>query len=388
MISLITITLTSLSIFIGFYVFYFLICLIYIKRSNKYIPDKCLGLNDTDLPTVSLIIPVYNEIKVIPKKFENLKNLLYPIKKLEIIFVDGGSTDGSANQIESLSKQTDLSIILIRQGSRKGFNNAVIEGFYKTTGEIIFIPGAETEYDPKALILCVKHFLDPNVGVVTGRQIIKNVHDNFTTKLESSYRSLYNFLREAESNLDSPFLLQGEISSARRNIVQRLVENPEFLQKGNIDSCFTFQARMDKLKTIYEPQAVYYDLSPSSFRDSWKQQMRRASTLIQNMLIFKKMILNKNFGLFGLFIMPSNFLMLIILPFIFLFIVLGILTLVFLYPSNYIFFSLIITGLILITISKSIQAFIKAQLVLIMANIKLIIGVETQKFERLESTRM
>jgi cellulose synthase/poly-beta-1,6-N-acetylglucosamine synthase-like glycosyltransferase len=233
----------------------------------------------------------------------------------------------------------------------------------------------------------IEKFRDPRIGAVTGKQKIKNIGEGYSPELEVAYRSLYDLVREAESCIDSPFDIKGEISAVRRNVLTHLVKNPELSQRGCIDCCISFQAKMDGYKTLYEPNAIYYELSPKSVKDSFKQQIRRAATLIENMMAFKGMILNKKFGVFGMLIMPAHFLMLIILPFLLLIGSFGIAVIVVLDPSNYLLLALVGIVLLAILVSSKLQAFMKTQIVLIIATLKLLIGTETQKFERLSSTR-
>jgi len=347
-----------------------------------------------NLPVVSIIIPTYNEAEVISRKMDNLQALHYPKDKLQIVFVDGGivfvdggSTDGTAELIENSAKDHGLSVTIVQQGRRKGFNKAVIEGFAKTTGDIICITGAETEYDPEALNIMIEKFNDPKIGAVTGKQKIKNVGGGYSPKLEVAYRSLYDFIREAESCIDSPFDIKGEICAARRNIVARLVEKSELSEKGCIDCCISFQAKMDGYRSVYEPKAAYYELSPKSIQDSFRQQIRRAATLIENMMAFKGMILNKRFGAFGMLIMPAHFLMLVILPFLLLMGGIGIAMIAILDLSNFLILALIGISFLAILLSSQLQAFLKTQIVLVIATLKLLFSVETQKFERLSTTR-
>jgi biofilm PGA synthesis N-glycosyltransferase PgaC len=369
------VTFASVSFFIGFYLFYLVVCIRYRKAKNVKPPPFSTS---KDFPAVSIIIPTYNEAEVISRKMADLQALDYPKDKLQIVFVDGGSTDGTAELIENSAKDSGLSVAIVQQGRRKGFNKAVIEGFAKTTGEIVCITGAETEYDPEALNVMVEQFNDPRVGAVTGKQKIKNVGEGYSPKLEVAYRSLYDLIREAESCIDSPFDIKGEISAARRNIVARLVKKAELSEKGCIDCCISFQAKMDGYTTVYEPKAAYYELSPKSIRDSFKQQIRRAATLIENMMAFKDMIL----------IMPAHFLMLVILPFLLLIGSIGMAIIIILDLSNYLLLALVGIVLLAILVSSQLQAFLKTQIVLVIATLKFLVGTETQKFERLSSTRV
>jgi cellulose synthase/poly-beta-1,6-N-acetylglucosamine synthase-like glycosyltransferase len=380
------VTYTCIAFFVGFYLFYFVLCSIFYLRVKRRNVSFNLIIND--YPKVSVIIPTYNEATVIPTKIKNLQELNYPKDKFEVVFVDGGSTDGTADLIEELAKESELSVKIVRQGVRKGFNNAVIEGFAQTSGDIICITGAETEYDLKALKVMVAEFNDPRIGAVTGKQKIKNILEGFSPKLEGAYRSLYDFIREAESSMDSPFDIKGEISAARRDVVAKLVKNSYLSQKGCIDCCISFQARMDGYKTVYVPEATYSEHSPKTIKESFKQQIRRAVTLMENMLAFKNMIFNKKFGTFGMLIMPAHLLMLNILPFILLIGSVGLILLAVLNPSNYLVLAFICLILLATVLSKHVQAFLKTQLVLIVATLKLLIGTETQRFEKISTTRL
>jgi cellulose synthase/poly-beta-1,6-N-acetylglucosamine synthase-like glycosyltransferase len=340
-----------------------------------------------DKPTLSLIIPIYNESEVIDEKFKNINEMIYPKENLEIVFVDGGSTDNTLEKIFENELKYDLNVMVVKQGKRLGFNKAVVDGFYNSTGEIILIPGAETIYEKDALKQMIKYFSNEKVGAVNGKQVITNLDAGISPKHEKSYRNLQDFIKEGENNMDTLFDVKGEVAAARREIVEKLVYNTIFDKKGCIDCCLFFQAKKDGYKTVYEPNFVYYELSPETIKDSLKQRIRRANTLIQNMMIYKEMIFNRQYGIFGMIIMPAHYAMLKLLPFLFiievlLFIILNIL----LWPKI-IYMIIASIGLILLTLSTTLQSFIKLQLVLVISNIKLMFGTETQKFERINSTR-
>jgi hypothetical protein len=97
--------------------------------------------------------------------------------------------------------------------------------------------------------------------------------------------------------------------------------------------------------------------------------------------------LNKKYGAFGMLIMPAHLLMLNVLPFLLLIGSAGLVLTVAFAPSNYVVFAFVSIILLATALSRQLQAFIKTQLVLIVATLKLLIGTETQKFERLSTTR-
>jgi cellulose synthase/poly-beta-1,6-N-acetylglucosamine synthase-like glycosyltransferase len=316
----------------------------------------------------------------------NLKELNYPRTKLQIVFVDSGSRDGTAELLEKMA-DIDLNIEIVRQSAREGYNRAVIEGFRKTSGDVISITGAETEFRPNTLLEMAKHFLRTDVGAVTGRQLIRNPLGGLSPELEVAYRDIYDLIREAESKIDSPFDIKGEVCAARREVVSRIVGNSRLVRKGCVDGCFSFQSRMLGLRTVYEPDAVYYEDSPYSLRESFAQQIRRAATLIESMFVFTELMFKKRYGKFGLVIMPAHFAMLIIMPFVFALLIASLVLSAATNLHNLWAISILATGVVGTIFSKHVQAFVKAQISLLAANIGLLKGLDTQRFRRLPSTR-
>jgi cellulose synthase/poly-beta-1,6-N-acetylglucosamine synthase-like glycosyltransferase len=374
--------LLSTLILVGFYGSYSMLCFWYLRNKKAVSPQP---LDENLLPKLTLIVPTYNEAPVIPRKFVSLKQLVYPRNKLQVVFVDGGSTDGTPDLIEQLS-DGQLDVQLVRQSTREGYNNAVKEGFRAATGDMISITGAETEFEPDALLQMATNLSLRNVGAVTGRERIRNLGDGLSPSLEAGYRNLYDFIRCAESEMDSTFDIKGEICAARREVVAKIVDNPAILQKGCVEGCFSFQSRVLGLRTVYVETAVYYENAPSSLAESFAQQIRRGATLIQEFLLFKKLVLNRRYGKFGLVIAPAHFAMLLVMPFIF---GLMILSLSLVVATGGIWEILLTMGAVAATLcSKRLQAFVKAQLSLIAATIGLLVGLDTQKFRRLPSTRV
>jgi cellulose synthase/poly-beta-1,6-N-acetylglucosamine synthase-like glycosyltransferase len=355
-------------------------CYFYVRK-----PRAILGLpTESDLPTLTIIVPTYNEANVVKERLENLRFLRYPRDKLQIVFVDSGSEDGTADKIDSL--KAGLNVKLGRIQAREGYNKALIDGFPRASGELIAFTGAETQFEPDALIQMAKHFKRKEVGAVTGRQQIRNL-TGVSPAIEAGYRGLYNFVRLAESVMDSPFDIKGEICVGRREVVKELVARPALAKRGCIDTCLSFQSRLMGMKTVYEAAAVYHEDAPYRITESFAQEIRRGTTLIENMLLFKSMLLNQSYGDFGTIIMPAHFVMLVVMPFLFLLTTITLTLASILKPYSWTSLVLIL-GISLTAISRSVQGFLKTQLCLIAANIELVLGFDTQRFKRLPSTRM
>jgi len=302
----------SFSILLLFYLAYFLVLYYYHQKKKEKVESS-----SEFHPSVSLIVPVYNEEKIVSKKIQNITELNYPKGRIEAIFVDGCSTDNTADVIEAHSKNNDGFVRLIRERKRGGYNSAIHEGVLKSHGDIIVMSDSASYYDPEALKFLVGHFVDPAVGAVTGKEIVLGDPKAVGPRLEATYRGFYDFMRTAETRMDSTPDSKGEILAARRKICENLTQRVHLSPSASFDCCIPYQAKLEGYRTVFEPKAVYYEYAPSSFMDRMRQQIRRAAILMGSMLLFRNMIMNKKYGKFGSVIIPVHFVMQIILPWLF-----------------------------------------------------------------------
>ncbi len=357
---------------VGFYSSYGALCYWYVRRKRAVFVG---AIAEQDAPKVTVIVPTYNEESVVAGRIENFKSLKYPRNKLQVVFVDGASTDSTSEIIDRM-KGDDLDLVLIKQTERRGFNKAVMDGFKVSSGSIISITGAETEFGADALLQMVKHFSREDVGVVTGRMLIGN-QQVWSGKLEKAYRDIYDFIRVGETLMDSCFDVKGELCAARREIVTKILENPGIETKGSVDTCFAFQSRVMGMRTVYEPQAVYYEDAASVMRESFQQSIRRGHVHIEAMSLYKDMYFNPRFGTFGLLIAPAHLAMVVILPLVFGLQIFSVASLFVIDPGNPLAVILVFLGLAVFALSRHAQAFAKIQLSLIGAIGRLLLGWKT-----------
>jgi cellulose synthase/poly-beta-1,6-N-acetylglucosamine synthase-like glycosyltransferase len=283
-------------------------------------------------PFVSVITPTHNEAMVIAKKVENLLSSNYPMQKMEMIFVDD-STDSTARIIQGYSMKHP-NIRLVKFSKRMGYSPCMFAGVKKSRGDVLVLSDAGSFHDGDTISNLVRHFSDPTIGAVTGKDVILNVDEDVGSS-EALYQRIYNFVRAAETNMDSTFYFKGEASAVRKELISDLEGCG-----ATFDTATALFVRKKGYKTIFDAEAKFYEYAPKVRNERVKQKTIRAANWIKILLKFKSMAFNHRYGRFGMFTLPANFGMLIVAPVLILLGLCSLVTLTFLDP----FFSLFVWG--------------------------------------------
>ena len=125
---------------------------------------------EPDRPLVSVVIPAYDEVATINVILERV--MASPVDK-EVIVVDDGSTDGTAEEAE---KWADRGVRLLRHEKNRGKGAALATGFEAARGRIIIIQDADLEYDPAEYEGLLAPILNDVADVVYGSRFLGGPH--------------------------------------------------------------------------------------------------------------------------------------------------------------------------------------------------------------------
>lgn len=123
---------------------------------------------------VSIVIPVYNEVSTIAKVIAEVHEAEICQLEREVIVVDDGSTDGTAECLRELAQRVRLKVIFLQRNQGKGA--ALREGFKEVTGDVVIIQDADLEYSPGEYRNLLQPILDGKADVVYGSRFIGGPH--------------------------------------------------------------------------------------------------------------------------------------------------------------------------------------------------------------------
>jgi len=168
-------------------------------------------------PTAALLIPAYNEEKVIAEKIRNALDLDYDAGRLEILVGSDGSTDRTNDIVRGLG---DPRVRLIELRGRNGKPQVINRLASETGADVLVISDANVRLDPLALRKLLRHFVDPAVGVVNGGKYIQIPRGAEAVMGEAVYGDLENRLRARESEVGGMSGALGALMAIRRSVFE------------------------------------------------------------------------------------------------------------------------------------------------------------------------
>jgi hypothetical protein len=254
-------------------------------------------------PTVSIVLPTYNESGIIESKLEDINALDYPTEKLELVVVDG-SDDGTADMVESYyAGREGPALTVIREPDRRGLAVALNEGYRAASHEIVVKTDCDSRLAGDALREAVGNFADPAVGGVTGR----NADVLGGSEVETNYRGMQGLVQLVESHLDSTLIFHGPFSAFRRELVV-----PVDADSLADDSELALRVRRNGHRVVFDPAIRYMEAAHSGFRKRRLQKDRRGMGLIR--LLVQQVDALGGHGRYGRVVLPLNWLLMIVSP--------------------------------------------------------------------------
>lgn len=121
-----------------------------------------------ELPSVTMIIPAYNEERVILGKLANCKEIQYPEGKLEFLVVSDASSDRTDDLVRVAAQSFD-NLRFLRVEGRVGKTECQNIAVRHSKGEVIVFSDADSMYFPDAVMKLAENYVDPRIGGASGR---------------------------------------------------------------------------------------------------------------------------------------------------------------------------------------------------------------------------
>lgn len=233
------------------------------------------------LPSLTFLIPAYNEEAYISNKLENTLSLHYPRDKMQILVAADGSTDQTPRIVESYrARGVELAYIPERNGKMAAITRAI----QFARGEIVVFSDANNIYDKEAVRELVLPFSDPQVGATTGAKlIIEDGRD--LSSAEGLYWKYESWIKQNESSVDSCVSSVGEILAIRKDLFvpprQKIINDDHYIILDLIRRGY---------RVVYAPRARSYEYVSLTARDEVERRQRMNAGLYQTISMSKDLL--------------------------------------------------------------------------------------------------
>ncbi|MBM4273831.1 MAG: glycosyltransferase [Deltaproteobacteria bacterium] len=242
---------------------------------------KPFPLSDGPLPSLTVIIPAYNEGPMVEKAIESVVESDYPKDRLEIICVDDGSTDRTWLYILRAWQRFPDLIKPIRFPENRGKKEGLYAGFTQGRGEVFVTIDSDSIIEKDALRHLVAPLLhDPQMGAVAGNVKVYNRHQSLMGKMQAVRFVNLDYLRASQSLYRTVVCTPGSLSAYRREALEPHLEawrNQTFWGAPcphSEDRALTNFIIRGGYYTYYQRPAVVYTLVPETYRGVCKMYLR------------------------------------------------------------------------------------------------------------------
>lgn len=300
-----------LFIFIGLSRFVFMIILMNReRRKNRH--QKLVEFPTDKSPSVSLIVPAYNEEVNAVSSLKNLLRQDYP--NFNIIFVDDGSKDETYKRVkEALS---DNPKIQIHSKPNGGKASALNYGIEHTDAEFVVCIDADTKLHPNAISLMMRHFnqgeASEKIGAVAGNVKVGNQINMLTKWQAIEYTTSQNFDRMAYANINAVTVVPGAIGTFRRSALE---EAGGLTTDTLAEDCdLTIRIIRAGYSVVNENKAIAMTEAPESVKQFVKQRTRWSFGVMQTFWKHREVIFNPKYKGLGLWAFPNMLVFQFIIP--------------------------------------------------------------------------
>jgi cellulose synthase/poly-beta-1,6-N-acetylglucosamine synthase-like glycosyltransferase/peptidoglycan/xylan/chitin deacetylase (PgdA/CDA1 family) len=238
------------------------------------------------LPAVAVLVPAYNEAVGIERAVRSLAASDYP--DFEVIVVDDGSTDETAEIVERLA----LARVRVLRKANGGKASALNAGIEATSAPIVVMVDGDTVFEVETLRRLVQPLADPTVGAVSGNAKVGNRSGLLGRWQHIEYVTGFNLDRRVYEVLQCTPTVPGAIGAFRRDALDEVggVSGATLAE----DTDLTLAIGRTGRRVVYAEQARAWTEAPSSLGDLWRQRYRWSYGTMQAVWKHKRALLTRD----------------------------------------------------------------------------------------------
>lgn len=252
-------------------------------------------------PSVTIIVPCWNEESTIYKTIRSLLDLNYPKGKVKIFLVDDGSTDGTWNLIKKFTKYSNIKVFHKENGGKYTALNLGLE--YVETNFLGCLD-ADSIADSESLIRLMSYFeKDPDIMAVAP-SIIAHNPKNIIQKAQKVEYHMSVYLKKMLGFLGAINVTPGPLTIFRKKVFDDL--GPYRHGHNTEDMEIAYRMQKNHYKIEHCNDAYVFTNTPTTGIKLYRQRLRWIYGFINNTIDYRNVLFKKKYGNFATFTLPMG----------------------------------------------------------------------------------
>ena len=236
------------------------------------------SLSDADLPSVTVIIPAFNEGEGVARSIDSIARSNYPRAKMQIIAIDDGSKDDTWQYMEAAARRHPDIVCAIKMDKNGGKRQGLRVGFALAAGDVLVTMDSDSIVSKESLRNLVTPLgLDPRIGAVAGNVKVENRDAGILPRMmRAAFVQAFDFTRAYQSVIRAVQCTPGAFSAYRRTAVEAVLNewnNQTWMGKPSTiaeDRALTNLILREGHEIVFQSNAVVWTNVPTTY-----QQMAR-----------------------------------------------------------------------------------------------------------------
>lgn len=282
-----------------FFSLYFQVFMLFNFLSSKKRMDDEEAVNVDYFPSVTFLLPGWNESKHISTTIESIQKLNYPKDKIKIFYLDNNSTDNSREIVEKIVV-TDNRVRYIFE-TKQGKHNALNTGLKFVETELVACLDVDSTLHTNAMAIAAQYFKDQEIKALASCMQLRDIRTIWQRAQAVEYM-LSVFWRKAYSTIDAIQVMPGPFSVFRSNVFKEIGDYKTAHNAEDFE--MTLRLHKNHMKIANAHKAYVYTVGPDTLRGLIKQRVRWIRGFLENTWDYRFMFFKKEYGHFGLFTLP------------------------------------------------------------------------------------
>ncbi len=284
--------------FLAVYVQVFFLVTFFERRKDILIRTEHIEL--TDYPSVTIVVPCYNEEKTVEGTINSILALSYPADKLKISIVDDGSKDGTWNVVSKFDGHPQITLFAKENG---GKHTALNHALASLTTDFVGCLDADSSVHPEALKRIMTYFDDKDTMAVAPSIVVRDPKTLIQYAQAVEY-DMGHYMKKMLAFNGAIHVTPGPFSIFRKEVFENL--GPYRKAHNTEDQEIALRMQKHGYKIEHAPDAYVFTNSPNTIPKLYRQRVRWIYGFIKNAIDYKELIFRSKYGNIGLFTIPSG----------------------------------------------------------------------------------